>query len=414
MSFYSSGDVKSELIEPSVHNANDRTEFRIHGSVLSKVKLINFGLIQPTVGAGASKYLDDVGALGCIRNLYIYDGKQQLTGIKGFNDYVAFKNQIGDNRAHSDIDTVLKRNRVGYRNIFQDSINTDYRRVTTLAHNQADTFPTSDATTNVYRGYLNLAECFDMLQKVPILSDQVFKQLRIVIEYEPDVARKQRATNVATQASRPLLAVDRIMNPQLANSLLSQLKSPTWSEYETDRMSVPAIASGSATTPKKLLGFNGKSLMRLRVRKSYASNASYEAGDAVVGYGQYSSMAGSNETIQVRVNGRNLFARGGLTGKNRTLAMLNDSYGNINMKEDDHVVLHADCPVLDAGKKGQQSNIGVAVGEKVLDLQLEYTRSFVTDGTSPSPYKDALTLHCEGEVLKNMSLGNGGYMISYA
>ena len=412
MSFYSSGDVKSELIEPSVHNPNDRTEFRIHGSVLSKVKLINFGLIQPA--GTASQYLDDVGALGCIRNLYIYDGKQLLTGVKGFNDYAAFKNQIGDNRSHSDIDTLTKRNRIGFRNVFKNDVDSDYRRETIAAHNQQDVFSTTDSTTNTYRGYLNLAECFDMLQKVPVLSDQVFKQLRIVIEYESDVARKQKATNVATQASRPLLAVDRIMNPQLANGLLSQLKTATWSEYETDRMSVPAIAAGSATTPKKLLGFNGKSLMRLRVRKSYASNASYENANAVVGYGQYSSMAGSNETIQVRVNGRNLFSRGGLTGKNRTLAMLNDSYGNINMKEDDHLVLVDDCPIQDAVKKGQQSNIGVAVGEKILDLQLEYTRSFITDGTSPSPYKDALTLHCEGEVLKTMSLGNGGYMISYA
>ena len=41
MSFYSSADVKNELLEPSVHVPTDRSEFRIHGDVLTSLKLVN-------------------------------------------------------------------------------------------------------------------------------------------------------------------------------------------------------------------------------------------------------------------------------------------------------------------------------------------------------------------------------------
>ena len=46
MSFYSSEDIKNELLEPSVHNSNStsgRSEFRIKGDVLPSLKLLNTG-----------------------------------------------------------------------------------------------------------------------------------------------------------------------------------------------------------------------------------------------------------------------------------------------------------------------------------------------------------------------------------
>jgi len=408
MAFYSSGDIKSELIEPSVHNPGDRSEFRIRGDVLSSLKLLNVGQF-----GAATAYLDDVGALGGIRAMYLYDGKTLLTGLRHFNEHMAFKAIKGSNQENSELDRLLKLHNIGYTTGY-DASDVVYAKQTFIKNQNTGNVGGTDAVDNQTRAYLSLAECFNMLQQVPLLTDKVFPQLRLVLEYERTAQRKQKATNVTTQNCRPLLAVDRIMNPKITMGMLSSIKSISWVDHEQETIQVPAATDGVVSnTVKKLLGFQGKTVGRVRVSKAFQDPAATVAANAVVGYGPYSSLQGFAEKFQLRVNGRGLFPRGGVEGSNRNLAMITDSYGSLNLKEDDVMILHADAPELDPAKRGTKSYLGCVVSEKIMDLQIEYTRTGKNDATAASKYNSALNLSVECEVSKMLTFSQGTYLIGY-
>ena len=412
MSFYSSGQIRSELIEPVVHNENDRSEFRIRGTVLSNLKILNLGRLGT---ATEGNYNALTGALGGVRNVYLYDGKTLLTGMRNFNDYIAFKNVKGSNADHAEVDRFLLRHQIGYQNNYLQS-ETKYARKTAIKNDlNANTVPATDTSNNAERAYLQLKACMVMLQSVEVLSENVFPQLRLVIEYDSRKPRSLKKTNIAASSNcRPLLAVDRVMDEKMANQMVNEIQSFSWSEYEYDQINVTAATNGvTSLTNKRLLGFNGKFLDRMRIRKGFASASDQEAGNSVVGYGANASFNCYQEKFQVRVNGRSLFPRSGLEGSNRKLAMLHDSYGSVNIKEDDNAVLIAACPNHTDSTAGAGNHFGVAIGERIDDLQVEFSRTGKTS-TAPSPHIAALNLMVEGEVIKQLSFSNGKYLISYA
>lgn len=411
MAFYSSGDIKSEIIEPSVHNSGDRTEFRIHGDVLSSIKLVNVGRF----GNAGTSYLDDVGVLGSIKSLFIYDGRTLLTGLRDMNEHAAFRNLQGNNEEHSNIDRLLKKHNIGYTNQFKND-NAKFDEHTNIKNANAGNFSATDVQTNTNRGYIQLREFFNMLQQVPVLSDKLFsKGLRVVLEYEQSNDKFQKATNITdTLNCRPLLVVDRVMNSNITQSMLSSLKNVNWIEHEREQFNLPAVTAGNTVpTSQKLNGFTGKTVGRLRVQKTFAASASNQAGNVVTGYGAYASHVVKNEVVQVKVNGRNLFARAGLEGKNRILAHLNDSFGELNLKEDDHQILNTGCSKMDNAKRGQKAYFGTVVGEKCNDLEITITRTGIADTNTPSRYLDAMIAVVECEVSKSLMVSGGSYMIGY-
>ncbi len=416
MSFYSSGDIKNEILEPSVHNQNNRTEFRIHGSVLPSLKLLNAGRFNT---AGAQNLNDMIGQLGCIKNIFIFDGRTELSAVRNFNDVMAFKNLTYSNNQNSDIDRFLKRHKLGYQSRYED-LNARYRRKNMIKNPQPNQSGAADSENNVDRVYFDLREAFNMLQKVPVLSDKVFKQLRLVIEYEPDTtngrAKCQVPTNVAGANCRPLLAIDRIMDDVKAMSLINTISSVSFTQEEHDQVQVAATGgANSQAIARKLLNFQNKTLGRFRVRKNYQDSSKYISANAVVGFGAYGSANGNAESFQLNVNGRPLFVKGGVKGENRRLALLVDTVADINITESHpyHLVAaHADS-VDDANKEGEVDFFGCAINEKIGELQLEYSRTGIADTNNPSQYNDALSLLCSAEVSKVLQVGNGGYTINY-
>jgi len=96
------------------------------------------------------------------------------------------------------------------------------------------------------------------------------------------------------------------------------------------------------------------------------------------------------------------------------LALLSDTYGPLNLKEDDNAYLHSSIPSLSTTKQGQLSFLGLYVGEKIQDLKVSFKRDFEANTDDPAPQNDALRLDLEGEVIKQMEVRNGNYLISYA
>ncbi len=415
MSFYSSNDVKNELLEPSVHNASDRTEFRIHGDVLPSLKLINNGRF----GNAGAQYNDLVGVLGNIKNIFIYDGKVELSSIRDFNEVMGFKNLQYNNHHNSDIDRLLKRHKIGFQSAYLNTT-ARYERKTEIKNDVNNTFPATDAIDNVKRSYFDLREAFNMLQKVPVLTDKVFKQLRVVLEYSRTVQDSQTPINLACENCRPLLGLDRVVNPVVAMNLANSLSVLNYTDIEHDRVNVSAIAQadGVVKQSRKVLGFNGKLVGRIRVAKRFLTETDNLNGNDVVSYGKYRSINNNNEVFQLNVNGRPLFPRAGVEGENRRLALLVDTHGEMNLYEDAHLYLHADY--VNKSLAGDNSDEGAfdffatEIDERVNELQLDYTRESKTDTTTPSRYNSALLLKITAEVQKVLQVGNGTYNIQYA
>ena len=418
MSFYSSEQIKPDIIEPSVFVGNEsagRAEFRIHGSVLPSLKLLNIG----RSGSAATEYHKSVGTLGSIRNISLLDGRTVLTEIREFNDWLAWNVLSNSNQHNSDLDRFLKRHSVGYTNVFNPD-NAQHERKTEVRNPVVKTLDATYDVKSVKQGYYDLREVFDMLRVVPVLSDKVFKQLRLVIEFETSSNRQkyQLNDNVATTNNRPLLAVDRVMDDRQAMAMVSQIKAASWEDIEMDRVNIDAVAAGDTKSQnRKVLGFNGKTLGRLVVKKTYQDKSGYVAANAVVGYGAYSSLHGFQESFNVLVNGRAIYPRGKLEGTMRKLAHAVDTNGDLNLHEYSVFNPHDDAAALsaadDESESGRQDYFATSINDKITELQVEFSRTGKTDTTTPSKYNAALELFMMGYVGKQIQVGNGGYLISY-
>lgn len=412
MSYYSQGDTKNELLEPHVHNGalnGGRTEFKLDGDLLPNMKLLNFGM----VGDNTTRYNDMPGALGIIKNIFLYDGKNELTSIRRFNEVMAFKNLLEVNSVNSEIERLTKRHNIGYQNITKGDTDTNYERSTEIKNANSDNLAATDLTTNINRGYFDLSEAFMMLQKVPILSESFFPELRLVIEYDSNINNILIKNDGASTFCRPLLAVDRVMNPQVAQGLKDEISVLEWMEEEHDQVSVAALGDSVTSDQSfKLNGFNGKFIDRLRIKKKFQPAKDFD-GANVRGFGQYASHNGNEEEFNLIVNGRSILPRGGIKGEAKRLALLTDTHGPLNITEDQVYELIDDYPSGDAFKRNHVDFFGIAIMDRVLDLKVEYKRTSLTDTNDPAPTKEALNLLVSCEVRKVMNVSSGGYNIAY-
>lgn len=419
---YTSQAVKTEILEPAGHS-NSQTSFKIHGSVLPNMRLGNVGQTQPSGLTPPA----NVGAFAHIKHIFLYDGRNVITQQRNFNDLMSFMLLRETNDYNSEFGRIANFNKLGYRNFYTGAnAAASYSRKTVIKNDLNLAFDTADAPESTRDARLLLKEHLQMLNQVPVLSDKVFKQLRLVIEYETNPDKNCTTTNLAVAApvpKRPTLIVDRVHDEKVERDLLGQLKNVQWMEYEQDNFFQDGDianngASSTLNTVAKVNGFNNKNLQRIVIAKRNASNARMFNANQAIGYGPYASIFGLRHEYQVTVNGRNILPRDRIKGPNRELALLNDTWGNINLHEDSHIQMNSGIPVLNnaplLGKQGQQSFFGVYVGEKIQELKIEFQRDLFPDDQAYRPHNENYRLEVTGEVVKQLEIVNGGYLISYA
>ncbi len=429
MSFYSDSTINTEILEAVVHVRNNRSEFRIgRGDYLPNLKLIDVQQADVAGAGNVPSVMATVGALGVIKNLYLYDGRNELAVIRDFAKYLNYKNLLNDNDYNAKVNKKLKDINLGYTT--QQKTTAGHQERQTLVKDEQSLVIETALTAinlNVVSGYLDLQECFSFLSEIPLLSDKVFKDLRVVVEYHSDSAEYLNKDNksAAIDNRQPLLIVDRIMEPDVASKLLSNLKSFQYKQVESDRFRVQATTAGSVQSSEHVLkAFNNKVVDRLRVQKNFASRASYFTANVVNDrFGIFGSNSGNQEKYQLIVNGQPLFPEAdGVRGDNRGLAMMTDSFGSLNLTETSmyHMVTpyettHALEPTNQLAN-GNQAFFGCYLGQKVNELKLQYTRTGKaggnTDGTD-TQYNSALEITVEGEVMKAFVMNNGSYMLTY-
>ena len=413
------GNVETMYLDPVSFVPNQRCAFELDGTKLaysSNLRLLNLGVVAP---AGAQPYSRGLGAMALIRNIRLMDARTELSGIRNLSQYMFFKNCNRTNATNKSEDSYLKRNQMGYE------ISSIDNKVTHIY--EPGLADTAVDTTNL--AYLDLREVFPILNELTILPTQLFKNLRIEIEFEGKKANQILGdASVDFTIQRPILAVDVNSNSAAVQSAISQISSAPimWQEIENDNFTINAVdTSGFAvaetaeqTAVNQSLGFKGKYVERLLICKQIQNKLLEQSTNDVLGFGAIaSSQAVLNEKVQIRLNGNPLLPGfNGMTKPNEILARLSDEWGSINTYPGSNLYEWSGTAANldDQNTGGQQAFVCVTLGARVASLQTSITRTNNRDETAKAATNAALNVNLYGEVSKMLNMTKSGYRVVYA
>lgn len=408
MSVYTS-QVKSYFYDP-VHHSNKRSEFKLDSE---KLYLSNFRL--DNVGCKISNrndthnYNKTGGVKSLIKNIYLMDGNVQLDTLVKANRWLAFKSMQVSNDSNTDF---KNKDISGMGYVFQKNAITDANPLVREFDLTGSTVSSSDQTPT---GWLSLQEMLPFLTSVQYVSSSLFKNLRVIVEWESDVNVVLTGTitnQTITAVLQPILIVDVIEDDKINTEYVSSWKGSQWNAIENDMTVLDRIVNveaGKSQTKKfKFNNFCNKTVSSILLQKEGTTTTSSF-------YKKLGSEMVIGEQLMVRVNNKNILPMP-LTGANEKLALLHDSYGVLNV--------HTGCNSLNlysggtimqhpAQRQEHQAYIGLLLPtiEKVGSLELEYSR--VKSQNSIDQYDQTLNLNLFGTVLKGIVVSKGQYQVVY-
>jgi len=420
MAFYSSGDVKTKYIDPKSFSDGSRAVFELEGhhlAYLPNMRLLDIGVF----GQANGNYNKLIGANDIIREITLFDGATILTQLSNYGLYRGFQLQNTSNsNAQSIVNFKSAGGKIGFQQLSDDGLLQNIQRdlVTAAARNESK------------GAYVELREVLPMLNSVSHLPTDVFRNLRLEVTFNTELAEQvlQDITHTITGMKLPILAVDVLDNKAIVSKMTAGIgKQIAWLEVEHDQVAYEATATNGGAGDQgveevknfKLDGFKNKSVERMVQIKEEQDITKYLNGNDVKGYGRYASVALFNEKIQVRLNGRNIFPNSGLTGNMERLAYVVDTYGDCavypgaNQVDIDTGIVAGEDAGAGRDLIGNLSYNAFYLGEKIFDLQIEHSRTGLEDTTGLRPSTDALNVHYYAEVKKVLVLGNNGYNIIY-
>ena len=416
---YSQGSVKTEYLDAISFIPNQRCSFELSATkmaYLPNLRLLNLGCDNAT---GAKDYNVGLGTVGLIRNIRLMDARTELSAMRNVSPYALFKHMTNTNEINQSIDSYYKRNQIGF------NINGDDNKVKHI-HNSGQSNTAASGLTTA--GNIDLRELLPLLTRIPLLPTNVFKNLRLEIEFNSNVLQQiLEDNNLVINILRPILAVDYVDEPKVAEPMMKLLMNGIqWNEIEWDNFQIPAQdttgygagETNTQNTNNQSLGFRGKLIDKLLVTKQSVDLATELDTNAVRGFGApASSQALLNEKFQVRLNGKNVFpGAGGVVAPNQMLGTLVDAYGDHQAYPGSNFYKWTNAAVVvdEEDLQGQCSWNCCEIGARVADLQLSITRTLNKDTSVRAPTIQALQVNMYAEVKKVLNFQNGSYSIIYA
>jgi len=431
MSLFSDMTLRTRYIDPVHHDAN-LVEFALDNmsGYTSNLRIIGLG----THRANADDYSDAVGVLGKIKAIHLESNGQRLDSLRSANRYFSFKNLLSDNESQNSI--VSKDNKSARGLIVSSTKQEITPRARTACAAAAGTQAAREATL----GSLNLMDCFPVLRQMMHIDTSVFKNVKIRLEYDVNVANlvRSRVTTASDSDPVPVLVAEQFQDNAAVAKMTASMGPVMWNSIEHDQIRVDEIASQLTTvtlpveTNKKLMGFNDKYVSRVVVIKENAVKTRDLDGTDVIGYGNYASQAQFEEKFNLRLNGKNMFVGAGLDSPAKMTAACSDAWGSYVLAPgDDTTSLGVNDQIanMTAGRHrgarqvlanklntrvGQASYIGFHIEDRIKDMQVQYSRSGMSDTAARKRYNTALNLHIYAEVRKQLIVKNGKFMVSYA
>ena len=427
MSFYSDSNVTTHYLDPSTYlpasnNSAGRVSFELDGTKLAflpNMRLLNIGCKSDSLQI----YNALVGAYVVIDRIRLLDGDTELSALTNQQLYRGFLNQNIPNSRSESVDSNLNVGSVGW------SIDGENRQISRVQKVRQ----TGPAGGDQALGFLDLREIFPILAAVSHLPSSVFKNLNIQIIMTGTLLDQVLNNVTATvETVRPILAVDVLENPKIVAQMRKGLESARWLEVEHDRFLIPQSVNDGAAPDQGLLqstnvtlnGFNNKHVERLVIIKELVNPAVTVDTNVQVGWGRWGSPACHRQSLQFRLNGRNILPRNGIVGNNERLAYLVDTYGDCSAYTGSNlyglgptgagtaahgVINNANAYI------GMLDYMGIYLGDYVNNLQINYSREGLNDTTAFRPATAAIHAHCYAEVAKILAIrGDNTYNIVYA
>lgn len=383
--------IKTIVKDPSYHN-NYRTEFRIDQG---KVMLSNLRLIDIGCTAAAATTTDpQLGILGIIKNVFLYDGGVLLDQIYNFRNWIEFVNLNRSNNENASVNTYLNGSNAGYTSRKGVVINAvpagDYFLLQSYAGQKAIT---TDVNTT-FKGWFQLTNVLDFLSQSTYLSTNVFQNLRLVIEWDGSIVAGFNGL------VRPSLVYDELIDPKVASQVEKSMSKANiiYKPIERDVLYVAAIAANN--TPQSIKfqpkAFDGKTLIKVLIARDT---------------GNGHSRAFNAEKLNLIVNGRQLVPYDGIDLPNKKLMYLNDAWSTVNLlpgSNDINYDAAAEIP-MQVQVQARPDWFGLNVGEKISELAVSYSRASTTAANTKTPF--FLTVY--GEVIKAVMIDNGAYNVMY-
>ena len=421
MSVYNSGS-RTQILDPIIDLKNNRVEWTLNteSCYSSNIRILNLGLT--TTGA-KTKYNRLAGSLGAVKNIYLMDGQgQTLDQLLDANKYLGFKMF---NKGHSSSRS-LDRNKVG--NSLGNVVDSGSKIGRVIEDKPLDT---TDLLTG--KGMLNLSDALPMLRSTKILPTTIFKQLRVVIEFETSANNLAQVNNqVLNTVANPLLVVEEILDPSNVAQLTQSFNGVGWLSVERDQkafstdLAVTAAADRQKSNEKNLLfkGFDNKYLHRVLVlTQPTGQNTNALADGTVVGGGGLDSIPLIAPSYQFVVNGRNKLTGQGLQRSSEIMDKLVQTWGSNSANTGGNVTKlfeSSDVITVPTHFEARQSYVGISIEEMIQDfsLNLSFTSQFNQSAGAGDvwldQYNSPLQIVIFGECRKSIVVAkDGSYLISY-
>jgi len=424
MAMYSSGNVKTDYIDPHVNIQGKRTEFHLNpeSGYYSNLRIVNLG-----ANIAAKSFNKLAGVYSLVKHAYLYDGKKEIDSMRFANRYLAFTNCLNSNDVNVSVNRKLVQHAVGYEltgnKIVQPNLRDGTNDGTSALAEKAD-------------GILDCRKLFPILNGLLYLDTSMMKNLRVVIEWESNSQTVLDETGVAYTVVDPILVADEVMDMGTRNQLAKSQGGVAYNAIEHDAWNVAVDRSegGDAANlaeeksqSNKIEGFNNKYVSRVLISKAFSNKANYES--PVLGFGDLGSVVMHKEKLQCRVNGQNLFSGDGIEHEGFKAKLLSMAYNQVNIPPyanlesvgtDDinGTSVHQGGTLGIVGNKQDQRTgtanwIGFSLEDRIKDLNFTYKRTKVKDGRAVQKNNAALDIHIYCEVQKQMVKSGSEYQIKY-
>lgn len=389
MSFYTSS-IKSHEVEPIVHN-NQRTEFRLGNPdrpmYLSGMRLCNLGVVASVDNQAINR---GAGLASLIKRLEILDGNVSLENFTNFNNWAGFRGQNRTNDVNISQSGNLNKSQIGFVN-YQDVVNV--LDAEPLLRNTEAATP---------KGWLSLRDYMAFLSDSNEIPTSVYKDLRIVIEYESDLSNVSPGTAATiTSIVRPFMVVDEIVSEDLKKQRMAMYKGVTYRPLESAQVYSDVIAADRSSA-HTLTGFNNKTIQKLLLAKAPTTTTS-------AAYGSLCSVNFLSPSYNLDVNGSQLLPQP-IDTIAKELSSVSESWGDCNIPYPYNTPNVAGTTTDNANRVGWQSYVNFDVNQYSRELVLRVNRGH----NANAYYTQGVNLIVFAEVMKAVIVNpDGSYNVRY-
>jgi len=414
--------VKTRLIDPVYNKSNFRSVFELDPNTVfsTKMRLTNVGQYGT-----ASTYNPLTGSYGTIEAIRLMDGAGTvLDQVHDFSIWMGFKNKNAKMMNVMSVNDILANTDNGLIAVGIDL--TANNGVELQDEGLNNTLAVADSGSA--SGWLDLRRVFNLLRSTSYLPTNVFKNLRIEIDWKTSANLKNNMVDSTGNDSTkiPVLIVDEIVDMDAKMELMKKWASVSFYSIESERVTLDAVANLDNTEASKELaqeetflmnGFQNKFVNRILMVRSPTDSATWRDGTDNIGPANQSSFTVYKPKFQVRLNGKDKLAGSGWTQKNQQLGQLVDTWGNVTSGLGENLTNltnKANYYGNPSNHVGKFDYTGFHVDEYVQDMQMTVGRSGVYAAANANDIiNQKLNILVYGECLKSVIRNNNGYNIVY-